>query len=240
MNDHLMSYTINPIAFLRSPFKEKFGIPRQPGLIESVDAIIEFESPYNDPAAFEGLEEFSHLWVSFLFHKNISEQWKPKVRPPRLGGNKKLGVFSTRSSFRPNGIGLSLVKLKTIDTASGKARLIIDCPDILDGTPIVDIKPYLAYSDQATNSRSGFAPSPPTRDLHIEFSEKANKQLIDLHYKFPGLKELIAESLALDPRPAYKANTDQTQEYGIRLYDFDIKWSVTGRQVQVLEIKKIA
>lgn len=235
---------IQPIGYLRSPFKEKFGIPRQPGLITSANASIEFVPPYDQADAFIGLEGFSHIWLSFIFHQNKSEQWRPKVRPPRLGGNEKLGVFATRSSFRPNGIGLSVVELKRVEAHNDRSRLIIACPDIVDGTPIIDIKPYVPYSDSIDQARSGFATNAPNPKLTVAFSAGAQAVLENSMNEFPQLKALIEETLSLDPRPAYKAQKNSvepdTKTYGIRLYDFDVKWNMIDMQTaSVTEINHL-
>lgn len=228
-------YNLKPIAHVSSPFKDKFGLPRQPGLITAANAELIFTPPYDDPTAFEGLEAFSHLWLSFIFHLNDYQTWRPKVRPPRLGGNEKLGVFATRSSFHPNGLGLSCVNLKDVIIENGRARLRISCPDLVDGTPILDIKPYISYADSIKNAQSGFAPDAPTPALEVIFTQ-ASLNKINLHKTtHPKLKHLISEVISLDPRPAYKKQEDD-RVYGIRLYDFDIKWQVRGNKVSILDL----
>lgn len=231
-------YSVSPIAYVRSPFKDKFGIPRQPGLITAANAQLEFIAPYDNPDAFEGLDAFSHLWLSFIFHLNDYQHWRPKVRPPRLGGNTKLGVFATRSSFHPNGLGLSCVKLNEIIIEQGKVKLGISCPDLVDGTPILDIKPYVSYADAIENAESGFAPESPSASLSVDFTDKGLNILAKHESKLPKLKKLISEVLSFDPRPAYKQNHDD-RVYGIRLYDLDIKWQVKGNVALVLDIVNV-
>jgi len=237
----LNTFEINPIGILHSPFKEKFGIPRQAGLIHSAHAHIEFFSPYNDTNAFKGLDDFSHIWLTFGFHQNNIDKWRPLIRPPRLGGNEKIGVFASRSSFRPNGLGMSVVKLIDIETKGNITSLKIQCPDMLDGTPIFDIKPYIEYSDSVNNAQCGFAQDIPVTKLSVKFTPQS---LVDLEHLKPEYGEeiscLITETLSYDPRPAYhQAQKDINREYGIRLYDLNIRWRVTVNDAEVLSIQKI-
>jgi len=237
----LNTFEINPIGILHSPFKEKFGIPRQAGLIQSAHAHIEFFSPYNDANAFKGLDTFSHIWITFGFHQNNVDKWRPLIRPPRLGGNAKIGVFASRSSFRPNGLGMSVVKLINIETANNTTSLKVDCPDILDGSPIFDVKPYIQYSDSIENARCGFAQDTPVAKLSVKFTAQS---IIDLEYLKSEYGEeigcLIKETLSFDPRPAYhQAQKDNSREYGIRLYDLNVRWKATIDCAEVLSIQKI-
>jgi len=235
---HNFSYQIHPIAILRSPFKEKFGIPRQPGLINSVSAYVDLIAPYNTSDAVRGLENFSHLWLSFKFHKNNSD-WKPLVRPPRLGGNKKVGVFASRSPFRPNSLGLSVVELKAVTCINKQISLEIACPDILDGTPIYDIKPYIVYADSIPSADSGFAAASPDKEITVVFNQWSLQKLANLDQKFGNmLKGLIIESLEYDPRPAYKKADDKNQ-YGIILFDFNIIWRVSEGIIEIVDIEKL-
>ena len=235
------TFEINPIGILHSPFKEKFGIPRQAGLIHSAHAHVEFSSPYNDPNAFKGLENFSHIWLTFGFHKNNADKWRPLIRPPRLGGNEKIGVFASRSSFRPNGLGISVVKLISVDTQKNKTSLRIACPDLLDGTPIFDIKPYIEYSDSVKNAQCSFAKDTPVAKLSVKFTSQSLINLAHLKTEYEeDIEQLITETLSLDPRPAYhQAQKNHDREYGILLYDFNVRWRATADCAEVLSIQKI-
>ena len=226
---------LQPIATIISPFKEKFGIPRQAALIQNALGKIVFHPPFDHPEAFVGLEGFSHIWVQFVFHKHLTNTFKPSVRPPRLGGNTKRGVFATRSSFRPNGLGLSLVKLHEVVIEDNSASLLISCPDLLDGTPILDIKPYVDYSDRPENAVCGYANTKPEPQLRVEFSASAEQQIA--HYPNPelckDLKAFIEEIIGHDPRPAYQQNEDRL--YGAKIFDFEIKWRVKRNNIAVIE-----
>ena len=230
-------YTVNPIGFIESPFKEKFAIPRQPRLASSAHGIIKLIAPYNHPDAVRDLEQFSHLWLIFRFHQTAQQGWNPLVRPPRLGGNKKTGVFSTRSTFRPNSIGMSAVKLERVIINKNQAQIEVSGIDLLDGTPILDIKPYIPYSD-AVDAQGGFADAPPAITMSIEFSE-AVLSFIATQTQYPNLLALITQVLEQDPRPAYKKNTDQIQQYGVRLYDFNIQWQVVNNTTLVTNISQV-
>ncbi len=225
---------IDPIATVHSCFTEKFGIPRQPNLVPSSQATIELLPPYNVPEAVEGLERSSHIWVQFVFHENRRKDWKPKVRPPRLGGNSTMGVFATRSPIRPNPLGLSVVRLEAIDLSLG-VRLLVSGHDFLDGTPVVDIKPYVPYSDAIPEAQNDFASKPPSK-LHVHFSARANKALSDLQAEFASLKCLIEEVLSQDPRPAYHT-FDPDRVYGMTLCDKNIQWRYVESGLQPSQTK---
>ena len=232
-------HTLEPIGILHSPFKEKFGIPRQPGLIKSCSAEIELYPPYNHVDAVKGLEEFSDIWLIFAFHQNKGHSWRPLVRPPRLGGNKKIGVFASRSPFRPNELGLSRVELRRIEESKGTVKLIIGCPDIVHGTPIFDIKPYIHYADANPEARCGYAPSSPEKKLEVIFNEQAEVKLGKLSdHNCQDLKQVITEVLQYDPRPAYKVNDLKTQ-YGFKLYNLNILFKVEHTKVFVTDIQRI-
>jgi tRNA-Thr(GGU) m(6)t(6)A37 methyltransferase TsaA len=221
---------LKPVAIIHSPFKEKFGIPRQPGVVKAASGVIELLAPYDRPEMLKGLDAFSHLWLVWKFHAVPDGQWKPTVRPPRLGGNRRVGVFASRSPFRPNSIGLSVVKLDAIEECSIKVSGV----DLMDATPILDIKPYVPYSDCIPEATQGFAKGAPAPCLHVTFSEIADSQL-QQHENADELRRLIVGVLQIDPRPAYKRH--QSGEYGFRLYDFDLRWSVsTDQQVEVLSL----
>lgn len=229
-----MKYEMETIGIIHSCFKEKFGIPRQPLLAPSATAVLELLPPYNEIDAIEGIEEFSHLWISFIFHQNVEKGWKPKVRPPRLGGNKKIGVFATRSTFRPNAMGLSAVKLDRVETGSGKVLLHLSGIDIVDQTPVVDIKPYLPYSDAINSAVGGYANRAPDTNVSVVFTKTA---LSDIEKKnIPGLRGLIKEILLTDPRPAY-FNEDSKKKFGIKLFNFDIKWEFENYVITVLGLE---
>jgi tRNA-Thr(GGU) m(6)t(6)A37 methyltransferase TsaA len=230
--------SIQAIGIIHSPFKEKFGIPRQTGLIKSCFAEIELYAPYNNPDSVKGLDQFSDIWLIFGFHQN-SHDWKPMVRPPRLGGNKKIGVFASRAPFRPNGLGLSRVELKEIITLDNKARLKISCPDIVDGTPIYDIKPYIHYADANEKACCGFAPDAPRVKLTVEFTSDAEVDLNRLDQSIYGeLRQLIVEILSQDPRPAYK-DASEFRRYGFKIYDLNIVWVQQKDSAIVENINKI-
>lgn len=208
---------------MHSCFKEKFGIPRQPGLAPLATAEIELLPPYDDLNALDGLEGCSHIWVQFVFHANKREEWKPKVKPPRLGGNKTLGVFATRSPVRPSPIGLSVVKFEKIVRREGKIFIKISGVDLLDGTPVLDIKPYVPYTDYIPTAENRFAPEPPTlvsvnipADLMAECSAYQKWTGVDL-------AELITQILQQDPRPQYQ-EPDPERIYGMKLLNLDVRW----------------
>lgn len=222
---------MKPVAIIHTPFKEKFGIPRQPGLVESATGRIELLPPCDRPGVFKGLEGFSHIWLIWRFHAVPPGDWKPQVRPPRLGGNRKVGVFASRSPFRPNPIGLSAVKLQHV----GQTSLEVSGVDLLDGTPILDIKPYIPYSDAIDDATDGFAAGPPHPKLRVLISPGAERQLAS-RADGEKVRKLIVACIETDPRPAYRQGEDG--EYGFRLFDFDLRWRVTGPQATVLELRE--
>lgn len=231
--------TIPVIGIMKSPYKEKFGIPRQPNLVE-VGSYIEMQAPYNDLLAFEGIEEFSHLWLLWQFHDNKNQEnskFRPQVRPPRLGGNQKIGVFATRSMYRPSPIGLSVVKLKEVKKVGKTVRVYVTGSDLLDGTPIVDIKPYIHYSDAVMEAQSGYAQEEPVRK-YVVWSEQAELEREQL-VQTKGLSEQVirelAEVLSLDPRPAYQEDPERI--YGMHFADFNIKFIVNETSVLIVEIE---
>ncbi|WP_303722674.1 tRNA (N6-threonylcarbamoyladenosine(37)-N6)-methyltransferase TrmO [Malonomonas rubra] len=233
-----MEYSCKPIALIRSPYREKFSAPRQPRLAPSVRARIELLPEFSSPEVVRGLENFSHIWLIFLFHQTAGQGWKPMVRPPRLGGNRRVGVFACRSPFRPNPIGLSAVKLLSIDCSGGKVVLEVQGADLIDNTPILDIKPYLPYTDGIAEAQGGFADRAPVPQLQVEFSSVAQQQLESFSSQKPHLQNLIVETLALDPRPAYKRNADDGRKYGVLLDCFNVRWQVDGEKVIVLAIEE--
>jgi tRNA (adenine37-N6)-methyltransferase len=217
------TYNFPIIGIIHSCFKEKFGIPRQPGLAPLAKARLELLAPYNEPTAVEGLENVSHIWVQFVFHENAVEGWKPKVRPPRLGGNQSLGVFATRSPVRPSPIGLSVVKLDAIETANGLVVLHLSGVDFLDATPVLDIKPYVPYVDQVADAVNPIASvAPDLKKVTIPDIWQRFCQDYQSTTSVP-LAELITQVLQQDPKPAYQ-QPDSERIYGMKLLDLDVRW----------------
>lgn len=230
-------FKFHSIAIVHSCYKEKFGIPRQAGLSESAESVIELLPPYNNQDYIKELEGFSHIWVIFVFHEHLNHDTKPMIRPPRLGGNKRIGVFASRSPFRPNPVGLSVVKLNKIENVNNKSLLYVSSADLVDGTPVIDIKPYIKYADSPENVFSSYANLAPECKLVVNFS-KHSKLFIDAVIdECPDLEKLIKETISLDPRPAYVSDSDKI--YGIRLHDFNIKWKVINGSAEVLQIENI-
>jgi tRNA-Thr(GGU) m(6)t(6)A37 methyltransferase TsaA len=230
-----MSYTFEPIGVIRSPYKEKFGIPRQSSLVRAARSQLELLPPYNQRDAVRGLEGFSHIWIEFVFHQTAHRGWTPLVRPPRLGGNAKVGVFASRSSHRPNPIGLSLVELAGIDLSQGVCLNLIGA-DLLDGTPVLDIKPYIPFIEARPQAVSGFVDGPPP-ELTVDWSPQARRQLLALNGNTPDLAALIDQVLAQDPRPAYQ--DDPLRCYGVKLHALDVRFKVVDGVARVLEINAI-
>lgn len=230
------SFTLAPIGYVESDYPDKFGIPRQPGLAPAADANLILVPPYNDPLTVRGLDDFSHLWVTFIFHQS-PERWTPLVRPPRLGGNRKVGVFASRSTHRPNRLGLSLVKLAGIDTRHGVHLRLEGC-DLVSGTPIVDIKPYLPWAEAHPAAQAGFAPEAPAL-LHVIFSQPALDTLT-IRADSATLHALIEQVLSQDPRPAYKRGEAPGRIYGVRLRDVDVKFrALQNDEATTLEVVAI-
>lgn len=234
-----ISYNFNPVGIIHSCYKEKFGIPRQPLLVAS-PATIEFKSAYSSDEAFRELENFSHIWVIFVFHKTINQDWHPTVRPPRLGGNKRIGVFASRAMFRPNPVGLSVVELKSIERKGQHIVLNILGGDFLDGTPVLDIKPYIPYADSIENAKAAYAEIKPSARFNVTFSMQALAEIKQQENNYPGLAQLITEILQLDPRPAYQDKQQLKTDYAMKLYDFDLKWKVENEQVLVLALTPLS
>jgi len=231
-------HPLEPIGTIRSCFKEKFGIPRQPGLAPAAKATLVFDPPFNQPEALSGLEAFSHIWLIYMFHGVEPGKWKPTVRPPRLGGNQRTGVFATRSNFCPNPIGLSVVKLEKIISSGPDACLELGGVDLLDGTPVLDIKPYLPYADSIADAAGGFAPAAPEPCLAVEFTPEARKISERLEAgPYPDIMNLIQQMLRLDPRPAYSGDTVPDRTYGIRIFNVDVKWQVRNGKAVVTAVE---
>lgn len=218
-----MNFTFPAIGIVHSCFKEKFGIPRQPGLAPLAEAEIEILPPFDEARAFEGLEATSHLWVQFVFHANKRDQWKPKIKPPRLGGNKVLGVFATRSPTRPAPIGLSVVRLRGVSARGGKLYVQISGVDLLDGTPVLDIKPYVPYTDCVAEAQNSFAPEPPA-PIAVDIPAGLAEVCRDYRDRTgTDLASLITQILRQDPRPQYQ-QPEPGRSYGMKLLDLDVRW----------------
>ena len=208
------------IAHIRSDFPTKFGIPHQSGRIQELKADIIFEPEYRNHEAFRGLEEYTHIWLIWEFSQAVRKEWSPTVRPPRLGGNVRMGVFATRSPFRPNPIGLSSVRLESVEFSEKYGPVLhVSGADLMDGTPIYDIKPYLAYVDSHPEAAGGFTDQIQDHKLKVEFPEK---------------REALLAVLANDPRPGYQK--DPERKYGMSFGSWDIHFKVDGEQLQVLEV----
>jgi len=223
-NDSSQSFQFDSIATIESPYKEKFAIPRQPNLVSAAKGKVLFTGLANNTELVRDIEQFSHLWLLFVFHGTQEQGWKPLVRPPRLGGNKKTGVLATRSTFRPNPIGMSVVKLDKVTIENKQTILHISGLDLLDGTPIIDIKPYVPYSDAIINADGGFAQQQPQTNLKVVFSKQTQADLLQYEKENPELALLIEQVLMQDPRPAYKQGKVDDKVYGMSLYDFNIQW----------------
>lgn len=226
-------FELTPIGVLRSCFTQKFGIPRQPGLAPSAQAHIVLHSPFDQEQAFAGLEQVSHIWLQFIFHQHHQQTWRARVRPPRLGGNRSVGVFATRSPFRPNSLGLSVVRLLGLKREHGQLLLHIAGHDLLDGTPIVDIKPYIPYVDQVADACNPWAAQAP-EFVDVRFSELAETICRALTQKeaLPW-RQLIVEVLQQDPRPAYHT-LQPLRIYVCRLYHQDVRWHVERRDESIV------
>ena len=231
-----MSYNIEPIGIIHSPYKEKFAVPRQPGLVPSARSEIVLQGAANSMEAVRGLEQFSHLWLLFLFDQNLEAGWRPTVRPPRLGGNERIGVFASRATFRPNGIGMSAVELKGVRHENSNVIIELGGVDLVNGTPIVDIKPYIPYSDSLSQAQGGFASSAPDL-MPVCFSEIALNQLPSKNKAY--YQAVISEVLSQDPRPAYKKGKPDLKPYAVHLFDFNVHFSVTEQQITVNQIEKV-
>ena len=224
-----MTHTIRPIAHMVSDFPEKFGIPRQAGVVKELESVIVFEPEYRDPEALRGIEEFSHLWLIWQFSEALTESFSPTVRPPRLGGNVRMGVFATRSPFRPNSLGLSCVKLARVEPRPGLGTvLVVKGADLMDGTPIFDIKPYIPYADAHPGARSGFAPDAGTT-LAVSIPD-------NLLLKIPENKrEALRGVLANDPRPRYQKDPDRI--YAMDFTGLTVRFSVADGTLTVHNIE---
>lgn len=217
------------IAHIRTDFPDKFGIPRQSGLVEALEGTVVFEPEYRNPEALRGLEEFSHIWLLWQFSRSHRENWSATVKPPRLGGKKRMGVFATRSPFRPNDIGLSCVRLKAIETDEHLGPvLLVSGADLMDKTPIYDIKPYIPFTDCHPEAAEGYTKETRSHELLVEFPR-------ELLSRYPeGKREAVKGVLAQDPRPAYVQDPERI--YGVTFGGFDVKFRVVGDQLTVQDV----
>ena len=216
------------IARVRSDFSSKFGVPRQSGLVESLESTLVFEPEFRNEAALRGLEGFSHLWLVWVFHRAARRGWSPTVRPPRLGGNERLGVFATRSPFRPNPLGLSCVKLERVELSTSKGPVLhVSGADLMDGTPIYDIKPYVPYADCRPEASEGFAPA-PAETLKVVISPEMEGRIP------PERVQALRGVLAWDPRPHYQADPERV--YGMAFAGLEVRFTVDGRTLTVVDV----
>lgn len=231
-----MSYQVSPVGFVRSCFKEKFAIPRQPQLAPAARGVLELVPPFDQGEAVQGLEQVSHVWLLFLFHLALEDKPRLKVRPPRLGGNQSTGVFATRATHRPNGIGQSVVRLDKVESG----RLWLSGIDLLDGTPVLDIKPYVPYADQVSDACNAMAGAAPEL-VPVHWQDQALLQARDHALRLgEPLVELIEQCLAQDPRPAYQVPTPE-RRYGARFWDLDVRWHYPSPgSISVLEVVRAA
>jgi tRNA-Thr(GGU) m(6)t(6)A37 methyltransferase TsaA len=227
------------IATVESPYKEKFAIPRQPGIVTCAKGKVMFLPEYNHADIVRDIAQFSHIWVLFIFHQTQDRGWKALVRPPRLGGNAKTGVLSTRSTFRPNPIGMSVVKLDSVSlTKGGGVTLEISGLDLIDGTPVIDIKPYIPYCDAILNAQAGFAQNSPETELRVHYGQSVKQQLQIIEEKHPDFSTLLSQVLSQDPRPAYKKNKPDSKVYGMALYQYNIEWHlIEENTIEIISIK---
>ena len=225
----MQELTFKIIARIKSDFREKFGIPRQSGIVQNLRSTIRFEPEFRNADALRGLEGFSHLWIMWIFSENIRSTWSPTVRPPRLGGNKRLGVFATRSSFRLNPIALSCVKIEQINLNGAEGpEIIVSGADLMDGTPIVDIKPYLPYTDAHPEAMGGFADAVRQIKLHVKETDVLRKVSKDK-------RSALIEVLEQDPRPAYQNDPERT--YGFTFANYEIKFKVQDNELEVVSVE---
>lgn len=224
-------FLVHPIAHIHSDFPEKFGIPRQSGIVEELKSTVIFEPAYRNTDAVRGLEQYSHIWLLWRFSECADKPFTPTVRPPRLGGNTRMGVFATRSPFRPNSIGLSCVRLEKIEFETSEAPVLhIAGADLMDGTPILDIKPYLPYADSVPTASGGFALQSKEDILNVDFPHELLKKIPE--EKQPALLRVLAQ----DPRPAYQADAERV--YGFTFAGFTIKFTVCENVLSVTAVQK--
>ena len=224
-----MSYSITPIATVHSPYKQKFGIARQPGLVPAAEICIEL-TPEFTADSVRGLEDFDYVWISFIFHGVLDEGWAQMVRPPWLGGKQKMGVFATRSPHRPNHLGLSLLKLERIETGK-PVRIYCSGADLLDGTPVVDIKPYIPFVESKPDASSGFVSGKP-EELSVVWAESTLAEHLSTEEK-----HLIEQSIAQDPRPAYQDIPERI--YVMNIADYEVQFRIENKCATVIKLSTI-
>ena len=223
--------SIQVIATMRSDFPTKFGLPRQSGLVNELESTIVFEPEFRNSDALRGIEGYSHLWIIWQFSQAVRQDWSPTVRPPRLGGNTRMGVFATRSPFRPNNLGLSCVKLIGIEHTEHEGTILrVAGADLMDGTPIFDIKPYIPYSDSFPDALGGFTDSAEDFLLEVVFPDQLLQQLPE------GKRQAAIGVLSHDPRPSYQRKPDRI--YGLNFAGFDIRFTVENKTLTVREVVK--
>ena len=224
---------LKTIATIHTDFPSKFGIPRQGGLVEALKATVTFEPEYRDATALRGLEGYSHLWLIWLFSESVMDGFSPTVKPPRLGGNRRMGVFATRSPFRPNPLGLTCVKLEGIELSGPQGPLLrVAGADLMDGTPIFDIKPYIPYADCHPEATGGFTDGSRYARLSVDFPEA----LLDAIP--PDKRQALIEVLAQDPRPGYR-HGEASRRYGVAFAGYDVRFTVEGNALTVVEVVKL-
>lgn len=239
-----MKYTFEPIGIIRTCFQDKFGVPRQPGLVPSARGTLILKKDPHFINAVKELESFSHLWLIFVFHDTGSESWKPSIRPPRLGGSRKVGVLASRSPHRPNPIGLSVVKLEKIEIREDQVQIEVSGVDLLDETPILDLKPYLSYADSIPEANPGWADSQIQR-FPIHWTPEAEAQCQNLlQEKKHSVKALTEEILSLDPRPAFQkrqyppgAPESEKQRFGVQIEAYNVLWEIRGQEFWITEFE---
>ena len=232
------SFSFEPIARIKSCYPDRFGIPRQAGLVPSAIAQIIFDNTEENRLSIRGIEEFSHLWIVFVFHRQNYKSWKPLVNPPRLGGNQSVGLYATRSPNRFNPIGMSAVRLSHVETTTDELRLHIRGGDFLDQTPVLDIKPYVPYSDSIPDADSAWATAPDST-LSVQWSDEASRFLETVTPQYPSLQSLVEETLLQDPRPGYERGKDGKPgaQWFMTILEYDLAWSVANNVVLINSFK---
>ena len=234
---------MQPIAYVHSPYRQKFAVPRQPSLVRTAVGDVVFAPGFTDANLLRGIEGFSHVWLLFLFHQSAAEGWSATVTPPRLGGNERVGVFASRSPHRPNPLGMSAVEVVSVNQRAGSLVLRVRGLDLVDGTPVLDIKPYLPYADCIPDAQGGYAAVAPAADtatrLPVRFSETARQQLVTIDFPLCDLAQFITEVLQQDPRPPHHSRTQPEREYGMHLYNFNVRWHVDSDGAEVLSITAV-
>lgn len=233
----MSAFQFAQIGVIRSPYKEKFAVPRQLVWLNTAAENFICSRPITGADAVRGLENFSHLWVLFVFHQTMAGGWRPTVRPPRLGGNARMGVFATRSTFRPNPIGMSLVELKGVRCQKDQVILELGSLDLVDGTPVVDIKPYLPFAEALPDASASYAQQAPLAGMNVSFTPEIEAQLLTLEKRYPYIEAFIREVLAQDPRPAYRKEEEAGKTYAVWLLDFNVRWRVIPSGFEVFSLE---